>query len=177
MHRGATQRDVVVRRVAPDGSLPYGANGVVVCNASGNQTLPRLLLGASNSYYVTWVDTRVDSSFYRDLYVQRLTQAGSSLFLPNGIPINSAAQRAGEAYGLEGLCSDGAGSAIMLWQTNGIVTGRVQRLSSSGALQWGANGLPVGTSNRFPREIRADGSGGFWGTIRDAVNDQGASCT
>lgn len=165
--RGATRRDIVLRRVAPDGSLPYGASGIVICNAPHDQTQPRLLPGPSGSYYVSWIDARTDSNFYRDVYLQRVSLAGAPQWAANGVLVNSATQRAGEAYGLEGFCTDGSGGAIMLWQTNGAVTGRAQKLNSSGFLQWGSNGVPVGTSNRFPRAIVGDGAGGFWGQISD----------
>ena len=74
--RGATGQDVIVQRVLPNGTFAYGPTGLVVCNATRDQTGPQLMLGPGSTFYVVWSDDRPALSNLTDFYAQRVTLAG-----------------------------------------------------------------------------------------------------
>lgn len=163
--RGATGLDIVVWRVAPDGSMAYGTNGIVVCSANRDQTRPFLASGPSGSYYVAWSDDRANAGGRTDNYAQRMSLAGAPLWAANGTLINTATYRPW-SYGIDAVVSDRQGGLLMTWTYNsyGGVT-RAQRVSSSGVLQWTANGVDFGDPNYGVRGLAPDGLGGAWGMM------------
>jgi hypothetical protein len=62
---------------------------------------------------------------------------------------------------LEPRCAaDGLGGVIVLWPLDSRGGLHAQRVSSAGAILWGAGGALVSTSSGFESAIAADGSGG-----------------
>ncbi|MEO8446474.1 MAG: T9SS type A sorting domain-containing protein [bacterium] len=51
---------------------------VVVCNASGDQRKPTIVCDPSNSYFITWLDTRENTEYAFDLFANRLATNGRS---------------------------------------------------------------------------------------------------
>lgn len=161
-------------RVKPHGfGSGYPAADVSLCDAPGFQTDPRVIRTAlfPNVWIVAWLDRRNPSGLDRDVYVQRLDDAGASQLVANGVPVCTGT----------GFCSDldvvadGAGGAYLAWTHEGAGV-RVQRITGAGvpAAGWPANGLPVSGATAptasQPR-IVADGSGG----VLVAWNDQRAT--
>lgn len=160
--RGATGRDIVLRRVASDGTQPYGANGLVICNAPGDQTHPLLVLGPTKSIYVVWVDDRTEPGFNQDVYAQRVNLAGSVVWAANGVVVNSSTYQT-TSSGLTDAVSDFSGGLIVMWGPWSPTSTRAQRLSSSGTLAWNTHGIQLGSGSAIVRSCFPDGTGGVWG--------------
>ena len=94
---------------------------------------------------ITWNDTRNGSS-NRDIYAQRFGSSGAAGWFNNGIPICTASNDQDWAFPI----SDGSAGAIIVWEDEraGGSSRNVyaQRVSSSGALQWTANGVAISTA-------------------------------
>jgi hypothetical protein len=127
--------DLWLQRVDGQGQLMWGS-GVRVEPAAYEKLRPRLLATSDGGAYVAWCKD-IGSAY--ELYLQRFTAQGqpawaSALLLgttsPGFFPF---------------LCSDGpAGGAIAAWTTNDSPPAiRSQRVSTLGAVQWGASGLLV----------------------------------
>ncbi|HET7224909.1 MAG TPA: hypothetical protein VFK69_04255 [Candidatus Eisenbacteria bacterium] len=163
---GVTAEDVKVQRVLADGSLGYGAGGLMVCNAPGNQGEPQLAAGPSGSYYVVWKDDR-NALGGSDIYAQRLTVAGAPQWVANGLRITAAAYYENGGYGNGGdpaIDADLSGGLLLSWVPDGTRTPRAQRVNSAGVLVWGANGVEFGASQDDRQAIAADGTGGAYVT-------------
>jgi hypothetical protein len=163
-NRGASANDVIVQRVLPNGTLGYGASGLVVCNAAGDQGEAQLVAGSSGSYYVVWKDDRrgVGDS---DIYAQRLTVAGTPAWTANGIAVNAAGYANAGSFGNGGLpsvASDLQGGLLVTWVPDATRIPRAQRVSSTPSLLWTANGVEFGGSSDWSPVVAPDGAGGAW---------------
>jgi photosystem II stability/assembly factor-like uncharacterized protein len=150
-----------------------------VCTAAGDQQSPTLCGDGAGGAIITWQDGR---NGYPDIYAQRINTSGAVLWNADGVAICTAAGNQERPA----ICSDGAGGAIITWydnrsnSTNGHVAIYAQRVSASGAVQWSANGMVIGTSadnhtNPTGPEILivSDGVGGaiiMWGDYRNVEN-------
>ncbi|MBI5168740.1 MAG: T9SS type A sorting domain-containing protein [Candidatus Eisenbacteria bacterium] len=159
--------DIYAQRINAQGVAQWTANGVVVCSASGNQSLPELVPDGTGGAIVVWEDVRSGNS---DVYAQRINSSGTPQWTANGVAICTAANSQSSVS----VASDGAGGAIIGWQdyralNNDIYT---QRISSAGVAQWGANGLAVCTTTDSQTELVmcSDGAAGAYYAWTDARN-------
>ena len=67
-NRGS-DRDIYGQKVGSDGTLSRTANGEVLSNASGNQTVPAVVSDGADGAIVVWTDTRNSTM---DVYTQRM---------------------------------------------------------------------------------------------------------
>lgn len=161
--RGATGKDIVAYRVLANGTMPYGPSGLVVCNATRDQSRPFLIAGPSGFFYVAWQDDRANLGGQFDIYAQKVSLAGAVQWAVNGIPVNTAAYRPW-SYGINEVAADGQGGLILTWTYNSYGGPmRAQRVSSAGALQWTATGVAFGDASYGASGIAPDGLGGVWG--------------
>lgn len=155
--RGSTS-DIYAQRINAFGAVQWTANGALVCNSAGQQMNPAIIADASGGAIITWMDSRGADN---DIYAQRITAAGVPVWTANGVPISTATS------GQTNPCiiSDGSGSAIIAWtDARGGATTDVyaQRINSSGAVQWTANGVALctATGDQNGQVMVTDGSGG-----------------
>ena len=215
--------DIYAARLLPDGSAPWGENGMLVCGSAGNQygvdlapdglrgaflawsdprgsyhaiyaqwidangiphwTLnglpaavsahnqiePRMIADGVGGFVVCWTEYRTTSY---DVFAQRMNLYRARLWSDAGLAVCSAPDRQRAPR----LASDGAGGAILAWEDERGDTTDVyaQRVDSTGAARWAANGAPVCAAagpQRAP-SIVTDGAGGAvvsWADGRDAA--------
>jgi hypothetical protein len=67
-------RDIYIQRVAQNGALAWGPEGVVVCNATGDQISPKLCPDGANGAFMVWQDYRFDTD--GDLYYHHISSSG-----------------------------------------------------------------------------------------------------
>jgi hypothetical protein len=154
--RGASA-DVYVQRVSGAGEALWTADGVALCTATNAQTHPVITTDGAGGAILTWQDSRTGGV---DTYAQRVSAAGAAQWTADGVPICTAA--GSQVYPL--IVPDDAGGAIITWadfrNTNYDVY--AQRVSASGMVQWGIDGVAVcvttGTQD-YP-VIVPDGAGG-----------------
>jgi len=84
------EKDVFVRRVAADGSLPWGGPAQVTC-ASGWQWMPRLAPDGEGGAYVTWNEDPAHpgpSPTSPDVYAQWVDGAGAARWAAGGVAVS-----------------------------------------------------------------------------------------
>lgn len=155
--------DLFAQKLNSSGAKQWGVNGVTVCSSILNQNSSQLATDGSGGAIVTWQDTRANGTGgSQDIYVARITSGGSASWTANGVAICTAAgpQEYPKAI------ADGASGAIVIWpdyRTNNFDL-YAQRVNSSGAPQWTADGVALCLSHNVDptRPIVAipDGSGG-----------------
>jgi hypothetical protein len=154
-------RDIYVARLTGAGTLAPGwpANGLVVCNASGNQWWPKLAPDGAGGVIVFWEDDRTTAN-EAGAYAQRVLGTGVVAWTPNGVRLSSA--RLGQF--VVGAVSDGTGGAIVMWQDNPGTDLYAQRVTAAGAIApgWPLDGAPVciAAGNQNNAHIASDHNGG-----------------
>jgi hypothetical protein len=149
---------IYAQRVDALGTVLWTANGVAVCAAVGIQQSPTITFDGSGGAIITWLDRRDESNY--NIFAQRVDASGAVRWNTNGIALCTEAQY----QQFPAIVSDGAGGAIVTWEDfrsgNWDVYG--QRVDSSGAIQWGANGIVISTAmidQRSPQIISDDAGG------------------
>ncbi len=79
----ASHWDIYAQRVNISGARLWGANGVAVTTATGQQTHPALAGDGGNGAIVAWQDLRALP--YDRIYVQRISAGGSASWTPDGV--------------------------------------------------------------------------------------------
>src|SRR5262245_17471190 len=86
--------DIYLQGVNSEGVPQFTADGVVVCNASGDQTQPRLAADIGGNVLLCWEDRRYASTLGVDVFLQRVTGTGQ---VATGWPTNGLAATARSA--------------------------------------------------------------------------------
>jgi hypothetical protein len=161
--------DIYAQRIGPTGSPMWTSNGVALCTAAHEQIVPKLVPDGSGGAIVVWRDKRVGTAY--DVYAQRVNSAGVPQWTANGVALCTAASEQVDPV----LVGDLAGGAIVSWydhRSGSSYDIYAQRIASSGAPQWAANGVPVSTALFHQQEpkIVPDELGGAiiaWGDFRN----------
>jgi len=146
-------------------------NGIPVCTANNAQTTPAIASDGSGGSIIVWQDNR--SGNY-NIYAQRVNADGAVQWTTNGVVICTADSNQLQPQ----IVSDGSGGAIIAWQDyrNNNYDVYAQRVNSSGAVLWTANGVPICTAafDQFGVAMISDGLGGAiltWEDNRSNVVD------
>jgi hypothetical protein len=149
--------DIYAQRVNSSGAVQWTADGAAISTASGEQYEPCLISDGSGGALITWFDYR---SGDWDIYAQRVNSSGIVQWTADGVAISVAADE--QSY--PQIVSDGSGGAIITWQDyrDGGYDIYAQRVNSSGAAQWPADGAAISTASGDQKnpELVSDGSGG-----------------
>ncbi len=110
----------------------------------------------ADSVFVLWMDRRGSQSSFASAYAQRIDLAGARLWATDA-RLDSQGYVSSNGQGLHAV-PDGDGGVIVSWvdgrfDTGSTAQGRViaQRLSSTGALQWPADGVAATSVSRTQR--------------------------
>jgi hypothetical protein len=155
--RSGTNDDIYAQRILTGGTVNWTANGVALCTATGEQSVPAIAADGVGGAIVTWDDYR--SSDY-DIYAQKIAAAGTVQWTANGVALCSAT---GGRYSPT-IVADGTGGAIVTWfdQRSGNYDIYAQRILSGGAVNWTANGVALCTDTGeqyYPTIVAADAGG------------------
>jgi hypothetical protein len=128
--RSGTNTEVFAQRVDAGGTPQWMANGVGIRSTTvpGNASFfVKIVADGFGGAIVTWTDNRSASG---DLYGQRVSAAGSSLWAQDGVAICTAPNNQGS----QSQIPDGVGGAILAWQDsrNGNLDIYAQRISQYG---------------------------------------------
>jgi len=136
---GFDTRDIYAQRINSSGTKLWATNGVVVCNAAGDQTHPAVVSDNNGGAIVAWTDWRTGTS--SDIYAQRINASGAKLWTSSGVAIATGIQN----QPLRSFDSDGFGGLIVAWDTASTTSVDadvyVQRITNEGAVLWGTSGV------------------------------------
>jgi hypothetical protein len=138
-YRSTTNYDIYAQRLNAAGTPQWAANGVVVCTATDNQTLPVVAADGLGGAIIAWQDFR-DGAYWR-VYAQRVNASGVGQWSPDGrwvCPFSGFNQQA------PAIVAGHIGYAIIAWvDYRNDVSGQntdiyAQQLDGSGNLTWGS---------------------------------------
>lgn len=153
--------DIYAQRVAPNGTMLWTTGGVAVSVFPGDQISLSIIPDGTAGAIVTWEDHRYSLV---DIYAQRISSAGTSLWRETGIQIS---QNENREQSPKIVPADSSG-AIIFW-TERIRSGeesrtsvRAQRASADGELLWQAEGVEIipEQSSLFSASVTSDSAGG-----------------
>lgn len=175
--RPGVNSDVYAQVVTAAGQVGTTANGIVVCNAAGDQreiAIASSTVSGFNGAIVAWRDLRSDGG---DVYAQMLVTAGNSVvnYWPaNGVAVGAAAGN----QSAPAVVLDPQSLALVFWAdaragTSTDVYG--QRLDINGSSRWSSGGIPVANGGGSEYSIAAapDGVGGAFIAFTDTRNATG----
>lgn len=84
--------DIFAQKVGANGDILWTSNGIAVCTAPNEQSLPVIAVDADSGCIITWHDFR--NTTY-DIYIQRLTSNGS-LTTPKSLHVSSTGSNAND---------------------------------------------------------------------------------
>ncbi len=156
--RSGVDYDVWAQRVSRLGVPKWTTNGVVVCNAAGAQRFSAIASDGAGGCIIAWRDERGATA---EVFTQRVNSAGAVQWAANGVQITNVAGVQGSNIG---ICPDGTGGAIIAWSDTraGNTDVYAQRVNSSGAVQWAADGIAIasGAGNQSNPRLLWDGATG-----------------
>ena len=135
--------DIYAQRVDAAGAVQWTANGVAICGAAQYQTGAQVMPDGAGGVIIAWSDHRNTVDY--DVYALRVDASGVPQWTANGVIVSATTNNQMSCR----LAPSGAGEAIVAWidyRTGGIADVYAQRLNSSGAAQWTANGVAVCTA-------------------------------
>ncbi|MCY2959309.1 MAG: hypothetical protein NTY35_04010 [Planctomycetota bacterium] len=136
------------------------ATNLPVCDATGDQGVPKVAAGGDGSTWAAWFDNRGGSYA---VYAQKLDAAGNEVFAHNGLLVSANPQNTSTVdWGIE---SDGAGGCVIAFTDIRVgpdLDTYVYRIDGAGTFLWGANGVALSNNADFesnPKVARlTDGS-------------------
>jgi len=172
---GGSYYTVVVQRVAADGSVPWGLQGMIACTGAVDdmQNYVAMVHDGYEGAYVIWSDWRNAGTSMADLWMQRVNASGPTW---SSIGMNIC-NRAREQWNVA-MARVPAGGVVLAWmdgrdQAVNDYDIYAQRLDGGGTRQWTFTGEPVSVhpEHQWGPVIASDGTGGAfiaWEDYRDA---------
>lgn len=151
-------KDIYAQRVDSSGNIKWTADGIAVCDKTNPQQGMKVIGDGNEGAIVVWEDS-LGGSY--DIYAQRISNTGTVLWTAGGVSICALALSQSNPK----IDSDGLGGAIIVWQDkrNGADYDiYCQRIDSSGAVQWTANGVIVASTigTQSNPKLRSDENNG-----------------
>ncbi|MBI5470737.1 MAG: T9SS type A sorting domain-containing protein [Ignavibacteriae bacterium] len=140
--------DVWAQKVNPD-TVEWTLNGVPVCVQPRAQYKQDMVSDGAGGAIIAWDDTRRISFNEVDVYAQRISSNGGSLWTQNGIPV--CTRPGNSAAGLS-LTPDGNNGAVIAWQdyrNANTIDLYAQMVDRSGAIRWTENGVAISTAPSY----------------------------
>jgi hypothetical protein len=133
--------DIYAQRINASGVVQWTANGVGICTASGFQSQPTIAADGSGGAIIAWQDFRNGS--HLDIYAQRIDASGAVQWTANGIGVSTTTGNQSSPQILESVAS-----VIIAWNDSrsGNTDIYAQKVSTTGTVQWTADGVPVSTA-------------------------------
>jgi len=160
---GGANANIYAQKINSSGDAQWPTNGVVVCNATGEERNITIVSDGSGGAIITWQDFR-DGGSYSDIYAQRIDSTGAVQWTSNGVEISNDSTSV-----LPTAVSDGSGGAIITWQDSrdgdGFPDIYAQRIDSTGAVRWTANGVEISNDSATTSVDPSAVSDGFGGAV------------
>lgn len=158
--------EIYAQRMNALGVALWTVNGIPICTQDSNYN-PLIVSDGLGGAIIAWQSYR--GSATADIYAQRVNANGVIQWSNNGVPVAAIVFEQDTIA----MVSDGSGGAILTWQdyrsNNGFADIYAQRVNTSGAMLWTANGVSIcnqAAAQRGPK-ILSDGAGGAFITWYD----------
>src|SRR5262245_59524721 len=143
--------DVYAQHVDASGAIQWGNDGLAVGAASWTEWDAEVVSNGAGGAFILWTDMRNQTY---DKYVQHYNAAGVEQWTPGGVaPSNLLGDR-----GIFAVFPDPQGGALLGFTQWGQI--RSQKLSPSGAREWGDDGIQITDVGSSARAV-SDGHGGM----------------
>ncbi len=156
-HR-AGNSDIYAQGLDANGATQWTADGVVLCQALGEQVAPVAVSDGLGGAIMVWQDSR---SGGEDIYAQRVIN-GIQGFLADGAAVCSAIGDQSQPV----IASDGKDGAVIAWsdQRAGGYDVYASRVNHSGWFPWTPDGVAITTAfnTQFYPSITGDDNGGAY---------------
>lgn len=166
--RSSTSFDIYAQRVNSAGTAMWASNGIVVCNASNNQSAHDMKYIGAGGLAITWKDLRSNKF---EIYAQVLNPMGVPQQATNGVLISSMSSI--RSINPNSVV-DGQGGCIIVWQDSTATGFNVytQKINATGNPQWTIGGVTVSDamSDQINATLVTDGNGGAVYTWEDKRN-------
>lgn len=162
-------RDIYAQKIDSSGNILWTANGVPVVVKANQQQNSKLIGDNSGGAIIVWEDSVSNNTY--DIYAQHINSTGVATWTANGVIISNAA----DSQINPRIETDNVGGGIITWQDKRNGTNYdiyAQRINSSGAVVWTANGVSVcsAANTQSNPKIEPDGSGGVYIAWQDKRN-------
>jgi hypothetical protein len=169
---GSGYYDIYAQHVDSWGQIPWTANGIVICTATGDQSYQCQVSDGAGGAIIAWQDYRSGSN--NDIYAQRGSAAGVVQWTSNGVAICNPPGHQSSPQ----LFGDGVGGTIIVWTDNRSGTNYdiyAQRVNAIGSYLWTYQGVAICTaaSEQTNPFLAGDGAGGAiitWVDQRSGTN-------
>jgi len=158
--------EIYAQRMNSTGVAQWTTNGIPICTQDSSFN-PVIVTDSTGGAIIVWESYR--GSTTTDIYAQRVNSNGVLQWTVNGVSVSVVVFEQDSIS----MISDGLGGAILTWQdyrsNNGFADIYAQRINSSGAMLWTANGVNIcnqAAAQRGPKLV-SDGSGGAFITWYD----------
>ena len=163
---GTSDIDIYAQRINSDGTVLWSADGIPVCQPTGNQTDPQLKRGSGIIF--TWSDYR--NSTLPDIYAQKISILGVPQWAADGVVVCDV--WLDNKYYPQIYTDPLFGGSVISWvddRRNPTKDIYIQKLDNSGNRLWSTIGVRVSYSDwqkelNFPAHISSDGAGGAYVT-------------
>jgi len=134
--RDGTNDKLYVQRVSSSGNLLWKLGGIQLATSAGLQYYPQIISDDAGGAFIVWQDNRFGLDY--DIFAQRISPDGISLWVPNGALVCNAL---GHQYSPQ-IIPDGQGGVLVVWQDkrSGDFDIYAQRLGGTGLPMWSVNG-------------------------------------
>ncbi|MCX6163006.1 MAG: T9SS type A sorting domain-containing protein [Ignavibacteriae bacterium] len=160
------KNEIYAQRLGSTGIAQWTTNGIPICTQDSSFN-PVIVSDGSGGAIIAWLSYR--GAITTDIFAQRVNSSGTVQWTNNGVPVCVVVFEQDTLA----MVSDGLGGAILTWQdyrsNNGFADIYAQRINTSGAGLWTANGVSVcnqAAAQLGPKLIN-DGSGGAFITWYD----------
>ncbi|MCD4829007.1 MAG: T9SS type A sorting domain-containing protein [Candidatus Cloacimonetes bacterium] len=152
-------RQVVAKKLMPDGSAPWGEEPVYVCLSAGLQQNPVIIGSSDGGCVIAWIDYIDDN--HTESYAQKLDAQGNQLWGEGGVALCTTPYSQHDLN----IVPDLNGGAFIIWDDDRNAGGSDiygVRIDASGDNLWSDNGIAVasGAGEQSGHTFWQDGQGG-----------------
>ena len=122
-------------------------NGVPVCTAAGDQTMPVIVPDGFGGAVIVWHDARPGSPGAGICYAQRVDSTGTTMWAPDGVALFTT----GDVNDPVAV-GDGVGGVYVAFGGQGDAP-RAQYVNNGGVLLWGADGVTLSSGTTQARDL------------------------
>lgn len=123
-------------------------------DGASDQNQPKIVATPDGGCYVSWIDG-IGTGW--DVRLQKLSAAGNEEWAHGGVLVRDRSYSSTQDYGLD---VDAVGAAVLAFRDDNFANEQVTvaRVSTSGVLIWGANGVQVTNTTNFIASPRVTGT-------------------